>query len=132
MARNGYGQRQVETHATEKHQYDPVRPGIAHRVAVELSEDAGNVADVAADADAGGDGDVDEDADADVELQEQPVSMQRLRSVLQCYRFEQTVVNRLHELGKVVCAVQLGDLSKSRYVVQRSTSTVVHGDPMEG
>lgn len=58
--------------------------------------------------------------------------MRKLRSVLQYYRFEQTVVNRLHELGKVVCAVRLGDLSKSKYVVQRSTSTVAHGDPMEG
>lgn len=61
----------METHATEKHQYDPVRPGIAHQVAVELSEDAGNVADVAADADADGDEDVDEDVD--VVLQEQQV-----------------------------------------------------------
>lgn len=60
--------RQVETHATEKHQYDPARPGIVHRVAVELSEDAGNVADVAADADADADVDVHVDADADVDV----------------------------------------------------------------
>lgn len=56
--------RQVETHATEKHQYDPARQGIAHRVAVELSEDAGNEADVAVDAD----GDADEDVDVDVDV----------------------------------------------------------------
>lgn len=61
-------QRQVETHATEKHQYDPARPGIVHQVAVELNEDAGNVADVAADVDAGADVGVDVDADVDVDV----------------------------------------------------------------
>lgn len=58
--------------------------------------------------------------------------MQRLRNGPQYYRFEQTVVNRLRELGMVVCAVRLGALSKSRYVAQQSTSTIAHGDPMEG
>lgn len=129
-------QRQVEIHATEKRQYDPTHPGIVHQVAVELNEDAGNVADVAVDADADGDEDAGEHADADVDedvvLQEQPVLRQMLQSVLQYYRFEQTVENRLRELGKVVCAVRLGGLSKSRYVVQQSTSTVAHGDPLEG
>lgn len=119
-------QRQVEIHATEQHQCDPNHPGIVHRAAVELNEDAGSAADAAvdadADADADGDGDADEHADADVDgdvaLQEQPVLRQMLRSVLRYYRFEQTVENRLRELGKVVCAVRLGDLSKSRYVAR--------------
>lgn len=71
----------METHATEKHQYDPNHPGTVHQVAVELDEDAGSVADVAVDADADEDVDVDADADVhvdadvdvDVVLQEQQV-----------------------------------------------------------
>lgn len=58
----------METHATEKHQYDPTHPGTVHQVAVELNEDAGNAADVAVDADADEDADVDADADADVHV----------------------------------------------------------------
>lgn len=68
MARNEYVQRQVETHATEKRQYDPTHPGIVHQVAVVLNEDAGNVADVAVDVDAGEDGNADEDGDVDVHV----------------------------------------------------------------
>lgn len=59
---------------------------------------------MAVDADADGDEDVGEHADADVDedvvLQEQPVLRQMLQSVLQYYRFEQTVENRLREPSK--------------------------------
>lgn len=68
MARNEYVQRQVETHATEKRQYDPNHPGIVHQVAVVLNVDAGNVADVAVDVDVGEDVDADADADGDVDV----------------------------------------------------------------
>lgn len=63
-------QQQVEIHATEQHQCDPTHPGIVHRVAVELNEDAGSAADAAVDADADGDGDGDADEHADVDVDE--------------------------------------------------------------
>lgn len=101
-----------------KHRYGPTRRGIFRRVAVALNEDADSV--------------VDEVVDAGAAQPEPPETMQRLRSVLRYYKLEQTVASRLREPGKVVYAVQLGDLSKWKCAVRQSTSTVARGDPVEG
>lgn len=107
-----------------KHRYGPTHREITPRVAVALSEDADSALGVAAD--------VDVDVDADEAQQVQQGTMQTLRSVLQYYKFEQRVVSRLHEPGKVEYAVLLDDLSKWKCVVQQSMSTVARGDLMEG
>lgn len=99
-------------------QYGPNHQGRVHRDAVALSEDADSV--------------VDEVVDADAAQPEQQETMQKLRSVLQYYKFEQMVVSRLRELGKVVYVVLLDDLSKWKCVALLSTSIIAHGDPMEG
>lgn len=103
-----------------KPRYGPTHRGTVHRVAVAPGEDADSVLDEA------GDGDVDAVQQA---LQE---TMQRLRSVLQCYKFEQRVASRLRGPGKVAYVVLLGVLSKWKCAAQQSMSIVARGDPMEG
>lgn len=103
-----------------KHRYGPSHRGTVHRVAVAPSEDADSGLDAA------------EDGGEDAVQQGLLGSMQRLRNVLQYYKFEQRVANRLRGPGKVAYVVLLGALSKWKYAAQQNTSIVARGDPMEG
>lgn len=115
-AKSGCEPQQGEKHAREKHRHVPVHQVKGHLASAVPSVDVDNASDEAGDAARPG----------------QPVSMQMVQNVHRGYKFEQMVVSKLREPGKVVCEVQLGDLNRLRYVVPQYMSTTVRGDPVEG